>query len=404
MRRRLLRVALISMLEHGGSPRGALRVGGVSVAEEQLAVALSLGCERVFCLASGMSPSVLALQHAAERAGARFQAIPGPRSLLGQLTATDELIALADGLFASVTEAQALLEPGPVVLVQPAEAGVEAGFERIDQAQASGGALRLPGRLVEKLADVPGDWDAFSALLRIGLQAGIAQRPLSPAGQASGFWTLLRDETEAHALEPQWIRRRTRQFRQFNPARGLAQVLVRSFGPALLHAGSGARFVASGAGVLAVLALGAGWFGFAGAGLAAAGLSWTLGETAGLLDRVETERFAPPKRSWTLYGLFGWVIDALLVALIGWAIPVEPWHSALERYFPALMLIGLLRILPRTFPDKWTAWLEDRALLTLVVGLAMIAGLAGPVVYGLALALAAVGIFAPGTSPRITPP
>lgn len=392
------------MLEHGAPPRGALRVGGVSVAEEQLAVALALGCERVFCLASGMSPAVLALQHAAEQAGARFQVIPGPRALLGQLTATDELIALADGLFASVTEAQALLEPGPVVLVQPAEAGMEAGFERIDQAQASGGALRLPGRLVERLAEVPADWDAFSALLRIGLQAGVAQRPLSPVGQAKGFWTLLHDEAEAHALEPQWIRRRTRQFRQFNPSRGVAQLLVRSFGPALLHAGSGARFVASGAGVLAVLALGAGWFGFAGTGLVAAGLAWVLGETAGLLDRVETERLAPAKRNWTLYGLFGWATDALLVALIGRAVPSEPWHSALERYFPALMLIALLRILPRTFADKWTAWLEDRALIALLVGLAMIAGLAGPLVYGLCVVLALVGIFGPRPAPRITPP
>lgn len=379
-------------------------MGGVSVAEEQLAVALSLGCERVFCLASGMTPDVLALQHAAERAGARFQAIPGPRALLGQLTATDELIALVDGLFASVTEAQALLEGGPVVLVQPAEQGVDAGFERIDQVTASGGALRLPGRLVERLADVPADWDAFSALLRIGLQAGIAQRPLSPAGQASGFWTLLRDEGEAHALEPQWIRRRTRQFRLFNPSRGLAQLLVRSFGPALLHAGSGARFVAGSAGVLAALALGTGWFGLAGVALVATGLAWVLGEAAGLLDRVETERFAPPKRNWTIYGLFGWGIDALLVALIGWAIPTKPWHSALERYFPPLMLIALLRILPRTFESSWTAWLEDRALLALIIGLALIAGLAGPVVHGLAVVLALAGIFAPRAAPRITPP
>lgn len=392
------------MLEAGAPPRGSLRVGGVSVAQEQLAVALALNCERVFCLAAGMGPDVLALQHLAERAGARFQIIPGPRALLGQLTANDELIVLADGLFASVSEAQALLEPGPAVLVQPVEGGLEAGFERIDQTLASGGALRLPGRLVERLADLPGDWDVFSALQRIALQAGVAQRPLSPSGQANGFWTLLRNDSEAHAIEPQWIRRRTRQLRPFNPSRWLAQLLVRRFGPALLHAGSGARFIAGSAGVLALLALGMGWFGWPGPALAAAGLAWVTGEAAGLLDRVETERLAPVKPSWTWYGLFSWVADALLVLLIGWAMPSQPWDSAAGRLFPALMLIALLRILPRALDARWTAWCEDRTLLTLIVGLALLAGLAGPVVHGLAVALALAGTLVPRGGARLTTP
>ncbi|MFN5778513.1 MAG: hypothetical protein ACK44O_03435, partial [Novosphingobium sp.] len=68
-----MRVALISMLETGTAPRGALRVGGVSVAQEQLVLVLALGCERIFCLASRMSPDIAALQHEAERAGVRFQ-------------------------------------------------------------------------------------------------------------------------------------------------------------------------------------------------------------------------------------------------------------------------------------------------------------------------------------------
>ena len=69
-----------------------------------------------------------------------------------------------------------------------------------------------------------------------------------------------------------------------------------------------------------------------------------------------------------------------------------------------LMLIALLRILPRTFADKWTAWLEDRALIALLVGLAMVAGLAGPLVYGLCVVLALVGIFGPRPAPVQTPP
>lgn len=397
-----MRVALISMLESGTAPRGALRVGGVSVALEQLVLVLAMGCERIFCLASRMTPEIAALQHEAERAGARFQLISGPRGLLGQVTATDEVIALADGLFASVGDAVALLEPGPTVLVQPAESGVEAGFERIDPSLASGGALRIPGRLIERLADLPHDCDAFSALLRIALQAGIAQRPLPPAGQGDGFWTLLGSEEQAHALEPLWIRRRIRHVRPFNPTRGLARLLVRSFGPALLHAGSGSRFVIGGAVVLLALALGIGWLGWPGPALAAVALAWLLGEATVVLRRIEADRVVPPGRSLSLHSLFDWSVDALLVTLIAWAVPAGPWLGPLERLFPPLMLLALLRIVPRVLNQPWTAWLEDRALLAILIGLGLLAGAGAPVVYGLALALAACGILWPQGAARLT--
>jgi hypothetical protein len=391
------------MLENGAAPRGALRVGGVSVALEQLVLVLSMGCERIFCLASRMTPEVAALQHEAERAGARFQLIPGPHGLLGQVTAVDEVIALANGLFASVGDAVALLEPGSAVLVQPAESAVEAGFERIDPTLASGGAMRIPGRLVERLADLPHDCDAFSALLRIALQAGVAQRPLPPAGQGDGFWTLLDSEEQAHALEPLWIRRRIRHVRPFNPTRGLARWLVRSFGSALLHAGSGSRFVTGAGAVLLLLAFGIGWLGWPGPALVAAGLGWLLGEASVVLKRIEADRVVPPGRGINWHSLFEWSTDALLVLLIGWAAPAFPEQTGFDRIFAPLMLMALLRIVPRMLQSRWTYWLEDRALLALLIGLALLAGLATPVVYGLACLLAACGILWPQGATRLTP-
>jgi len=390
------------MLETGTTPRGALRIGGVSVAFEQLVLVLTLGCERIFCLATRMTPEIAALQHEAERAGARFQLIPGPHGLLGQVTATDEVIALADGLFASVPDAVALLEPGAAVLVQQAETGIEAGFERVDAELASGGALRIPGRLVERLADLPHDCDTFSALLRIALQAGVVQKPL-PAGQGEGFWTLLHDEAQAHALEPLWIRRRIRHSRPFNPTRGLARILVRGFGPALLHAGSGSRFVFGAAVVLLVLAFGMGWLGWPGAALAPAALAWLLGEATVVLKRIEADRIVPPGRDISWHVLFDWSIDAVLILLIAWSLPTATGGDMLARLFPPLMLFALLRIVPRLLSQQWTAWLEDRALLAILVGLSLLAGVAAPVVYGAALLLAACGILWPQHGNRLTP-
>lgn len=390
------------MLETGSAPRGALRVGGVSVAFEQLVLVLSLGCERIFCLAGRMTPEIAALQHEAERAGARFQLIPGPHGLLGQVTATDEVIALADGLFASVPDAASLLEPGAVVLVQQADAGIDAGFERVDAELASGGALRIPGRLVERLADLPHDCDTFSALLRIALQAGVAQKPL-PAGQGEGFWTLLHDEAQAHALEPLWIRRRIRHSRPFNPTRGLARVLVRGFGPALLHAGSGSRFVMGGAAVLLVLAFGLGWLGWPGAALAPLALAWLLAEATVVLKLIEADRVLPPGRGIPWHRLFGWSVDAVLALLLAWSLPVAGGEDLPARLFPPVMMVAMLRILPRLFNQPWTAWLEDRALLAILFGLSLLAGVAAPVVYGTALLLAACGILWPQDGKRITP-
>ena len=384
-------VALISLQDSGSGLRWALQIGGVSVARAQLALALALGAERIFCLAPGINPCVLDLQHQAEAARCRFQVITGPRGLLGQLSAGDELLVMADGLFVSVPEAQALLEAGPVVLVQPAELGLDAGFERIDASLASGGAIRLPGRLVERLGEVPADYDAFSALLRIALQAGITRRSVPPSG--SGIWALVRSEAEAQAIEPQWIRRQTGRIAPFTPSRGLAQGLARAFGAALLHAGSGSRSLAGAAALLALLGLGAGWFGWIGTGLALTMISWILAEIGGFLRRIEGRAGDQPgKGGWPWMMAYGWGLDVILVLLLTWAEPVLPGQGVLDRCFPALMLIGLLRLVPRAIRAPWTAWLEDRAILAALVGLALLAGVAGLLVQAAALGLALLGI------------
>ena len=81
-----MRVALLSTLEpsvdDATTPRGLLRLGGRSVTHHQLATALALGCERVICLADGLPGEGIALQHAAERAGASFQIAADGRVIL----------------------------------------------------------------------------------------------------------------------------------------------------------------------------------------------------------------------------------------------------------------------------------------------------------------------------------
>ena len=395
------------MLEHaadgGHVPRAFLRVGGLSVARQQLALSLNLGCERIVCVAPALTPELVALQHIAEGAGAQFHVVRGARALAGLVTASDELIALADGLFASGAEAADLLSEGQGVLVQPIEQGLVAGFERIDINHAAAGAMRIPGRLVERIADLPADCDTFSSLQRAALQASIRQRPIPATGQDGLFWTLVRSEAEAHGIEPQWIRQRTRDTQPLGPARGAALLAVRSFGPALLHAGSGSQALAVAAGAAALLALGAGWFGFAALGLAFCAFGWLLRECAALVGRIEHD-LVKPRFGLGGLALYGWVIDAVIVALLGWsAVPIAGLPT-IHHFFPAFMLVALLRIVAGLPTGRWRGWLTDRSLLALIMLGAVAGGIAGEAAHIGAIIAALAGMALVSGVTRLTRP
>lgn len=384
-------------------PRAFLRIGGISVARQQLALALALDCERIVCIANALDPDLVELQHAAERAGRQFNIIAGPRQLVGLVTTVDEVIALGDGLFVSVPEAAAALEQGQAVLVQPIEQGLAAGFERIDLNHAGAAALRIPGRLVERIAELPADCDAISALQRIALQSGVRQRPI-PVQTGSGiFWTLVRSEDEAHTLEPQWIRQRTRDDISLSPGRGLALLAVRTIGPAMLHAGSGATVVVAAAALLVLLGIGAGWFGLVGLGLSCCAIGWILREIAVLLARIEGDALRP-RRGLDSRDAYGWLIDGVVVTLAGWSVVVPPGEAAPERYFPALVLVGLLRLLPRVLAGRWTAWLADRALLATALAIAVATGVGIAAIHLSVVLLLAAGILLPRGELQLTQP
>lgn len=390
-------------VESGGLPRAFVRVGSSTVAGQQLAIALALGCERVVCVAPALTPDIVALQHRAERSGAQFHVIPGPRPLLGLVTAADEIIAFADGLFASRERARALLDAAQAVLVQPIEQGLAAGFERIDLNHAAAGAMRLPGRLVERLGELPADCDLVSSLQRIALQAGVRQVPIGPLAEADGLWALVHGDAEALALEPQWIRQHSSESGLAGPSRAIAALGVRSFGPAMLHAGSGSGALVLGALVCAVLAAGAGWLGLAALGLGFCGLGWLLHESAAIIARVETEN-DPDKSTITVLSAYGWIIDGLIVTLLGWSVGASRAMPLVDRYFPALMLVVLLRILSGLQARRWNAWIGDRGLVALVLIGPVAAGIADPAAHIGAVAAAALVLVAIGGKSRLTRP
>ena len=394
-------LSLIEPSTEGNVPRAFLRVGGLTVARQQLGIALALDCERIICLAPALTPDILQLQHLAENRGAQFNVISGPRPLLGLVNTGDELIALADGLFSSTAETVDLLSESQGVLVQPVEQGLAAGFERIDINHAAAGAIRIPGRLVDQIATLPADCDAVSALQRIALQSGLRQRQIPTPGQDGLFWTLVRSDAEAHTIEPQWIRQRTRDTVPLGPARGLALLAVRSFGPTLLHAGSGSRALVVAAVALALLALGAGWFALPVLGLGLTAMGWILRESAALLARIEHEA-APKRRGIDSLTIYGWALDAVIVLLFGWGVGIDPNHGLLDRMFPPFMLIAGLRIVAAIHDGRWGAWLTDRSLLSLALLGAILGRIGSEVAHGGAVVAAIAALALLGSKSRLT--
>jgi len=385
------------------TPRAFLSIGGISVARLQLGIALALKCDRIVCLAAALEPEIVAMQHAAEAAGAQFHLISAPRQLVGLVTASDEVIVLGDGLFVSAAEVVALLEQGQAVLVQPIEQGLAAGFERIDLNHAAAGAMRIPGRLVERIADLPSDCDAASALQRIALQAGIRQRSIPAPLDAGLFWMLIRSEDEAHAVEPLWIRRRTRDDESRSPSRFLALMAVRGFGPALLHAGSGPGAAVIAAAFLALLGAGAGWLGWIATAFVLLAGGWILREIAVLLARIEADPLAVPRRLDSKL-VYGWLLDAVMVLVAGWSLPVSAGAGPGDRFFAPFMLTGLLRLMPRIGSGRIAAWMGDRALLAALLCAASLSGLGIAAIEVAAVIVLIAGFALPRGQLRLTPP
>ena len=378
----------------GATRRAFLKVGAMSLARHQLGLVLALGCQRVICLAAAFEGEMIALQHIAEAAHAGFHVISSTRGLAPLISAADEVLVLGDGLLAWPGLAAELLGSAPVVLVQPAESGLAAGFERLDINHAAAAAFRIPGNLVERLNYMPADVDVCSALQRIALQAGVPQRPLPEEAATSGRWSMVTSEASAHALEAAWIRLHIAGEGEPTPALTLARRAVRLIGPALLDAGSGGTVVALVALVVALLGLVTGWFGFAATGFCCCAGSWVLFLASDLLGRIERDSLAAPAGGIARIEAFGAVMDVILVVLVAWNVVLAPGQGWVQRAFAPLVLLGLARMVPQVVGGRWARWLGDRALLAGVLALSAAFSLTGEVVGALSLGMLGLGIFA----------
>lgn len=393
-----MRAALISI---AGQPRepldGAqLRIAGKSLARRQLDFALAAGSERIFVLGDGGSAEAIALRHAAERAGARVQVIRSGHELVSSLHAADELLVIAPRVLAEAGDALKLLETGNTVLVLPAPQGVAAGFERIDLARAWAGALVVPGGLIDRLSELPQDSEPASALLRIALQARVPEQALPERLLADGTWSVIGSNEAVRSQEGAWLKRNLPPVPWSQPARRMSQLALQAHALRIL----GHARLRSVVQALPVLLLAAGIlaavFGFAASGLTLVAMAAVLQPFAVELGRLGQAPFAVRQGWWQANQarLGAALVDAGLTACGVLAIS-EEW---LHRFFPPLVLVGLLRALrPTNWSGAW-AMAGDRMVLALALALACALGFPEPAIMLAALLLIALKLAQSGDS------
>lgn len=395
-----MRIALLAMMEPAETgqrfQRAFLRVAGASIAQHQLGLVLAMGCQRVICHARGSSPEIIALQHAAEGAGLQFHIATSPEQIANLVGPGDELIVPAEGLFVEPDKAVPLLEgKAPVVLVQPVEGALAAGYERIDLNRAGAGLMKLPGQVAERLHELPADCDVVSALMRIALQSGIAMREVPSLARLGPAWRMVRSEAEAYEAENEWLRARVEATTGGSPGRWVARMGVLSFGSSLLHAGnaSNALFVA----VLGSLAIAAGlaWFSLPWAGFVVTAMAWIFVEAAGMLRSAERQamgELAPPIAR---VDVLRWLVDTVLGLILLSDLPRfldEPVFAWLQG--PVLLML-LLAVVQRVVAGTTARWIDDRAVLAFVLALASIFGLALHAVVAATIGLAVAALVLP---------
>ncbi len=369
-----MRVALLSITDAvSGEPqglRGYLTIGGRSLARHQLGLALALGCTRIVVVTEALTGEVVALQHASEAGGARFHVITSAHALLPLVNADDDLIVLGDGLAALPAIALDHLRDGVAVLALPVEAGMAAGFERIDINHAYAGAMRLPGRLVAGLGELPSEWNALAALLRLAVQGRVPLRVLPAAVLDDGRWKVVHSETEAQAFEPVWLRLHTASTHVRSPGEWMAARTVHLAGPALLHAGTRPWVVALGGLVALLLGTGAGWFGWRTPGFGLLALAWLLARVAGLMVQIERRSLLETGKVAPTGVWFELAIDGAFVMIAAWRSDI-PQISGVPfgiAWFTPLVMMLLLHFLPRVVPTgAMTWWLRDRLVLGLLL-------------------------------------
>ncbi|WP_160485578.1 hypothetical protein [Aurantiacibacter rhizosphaerae] len=355
-----MRAALISLPQPGEGDLPS--IAGKSLAQRQLMFAREAGCDCIIAHGGGASQDGIALRHAAEKLGLKFQVITSGHALPGIIGDADSLMVLQPGLLPeSPTALDLLRAEGDRILMVSAGPGASAGLERIDLDRAWAGALTMPGRWLGKLADLPEDIAPHGALLRIALQQRLPEARLADSMLDDGRWTLIASDDAASAVASDWQRSHLGEVAPGAVSRWLGNALVRAAGTRMLDTPYARPALLLLCAILLGGGVAAGLFERPVLGFFLIALSVPVLEAFLALSRLLVAPFGRIRRlPWLRMG-----IDAALLAVGIMAID-SLFHRSI---FPPVVLVASLFLLDRRTVPEWLEPLRDRMLIAGVIGL-----------------------------------
>lgn len=178
---------------------------------------------------------------------------------------------------------------------------------------------------------------------------------------------MVRTESEAHALENEWLRQRFSDG-PTSPGRTLVRLGVISFGSPLLHAGNASNVLS--AGVVALLAISGvlGWFGLVPGGFLFASAAWVQAEASRLLRSAERQSLGLLPPAIPRADVLAWLTDTVFAGLILAGIPRFAGQLLLSWLSVPTVLMLLLGLIPRVVRPTPARWIGDRLLLGVLLG------------------------------------
>ncbi len=243
-----LRIALISAFKRTnlGELRAETELVGRSVLAWQVDLALDIGCERIICFSDSSHGEVIAQQRRIEGTGLAFHVVRNHLQIASLVRPEDYVFVQLDGLVLGdvareLVGARCEADETHIFAISASHSlsnSFPTDFERIDKDSHWAGVALLPGACTAALEDFPGEGEAMSLLLRLGLQARVGCADVAPNALENDNWLLASDNEALGRREDAAIRSSLPQISWSGPSAFVATKIVSTWSPLRLRSGS----------------------------------------------------------------------------------------------------------------------------------------------------------------------
>lgn len=333
------------VVEESGRLRATLPLGGRTLIERQALLAAKAGAERIVVLVERMPAALIAAIDRLRRDGVPVELARGLADAVGHIHPEDALLLIADGLVAPRRLVAKVAKSRWHLILTVPDDSAHQRFERIDATVRWAGLLLVDGLRLRQVAEMLGEWDLESTLLRSAVQAN-AERIGAEERAPAEVLVIAEEEGELVPLDRAIFATEAAAGADV-PGRWLYPFVERLALPLLLRRGADPAWLGIGA-------TGAAWFGallmLARWPLAALLLLLLSGPLASMAKRLASARLAKVRQgpllgrarivgmaaalavlAWVLTPGFGWGIWALAATVAAFLVATERERMLLGR-------------------------------------------------------------------------